>query len=384
MRTKIAAGIDIGTHEVKIILTESRPEGERAMPKIIGASSIESKGVRHGYIVNPGEAAESVLQAVSTIEKASGIKVKKAVISISGISLSSMVGTGSVSISRGDSEVSELDIEKASAAAEKNVPASALINKRIVHTVPLSYKIDGKPVFGRPRGMKGNKLEVRALFVTCLSQHLDDLVETITEAGIEVIDIVASPVAAALVALSKNQKVAGCVLANIGAETLSIVVYENNLPISVEVFPLGSTDITNDIALGLKIPIEEAESLKRGGALAHVQLSKKKLDEIVSARLYDMFDLIEAHLKKLDRNGLLPAGIILIGGGAGIPLIEELAKDSLKIPARIINHKEAPYSVAYGLSMLALNGDETGATGTAQKGSPVVENSLKWLKQFLP
>ncbi|MFA6158286.1 MAG: cell division protein FtsA [Candidatus Paceibacterota bacterium] len=384
MRTKIAAGIDIGTHEVKIILTETRPEGERATPKIVGAASAESKGIRHGYIVNPGEAAESVIQAVAAVEKASGIKVKKAVISISGISLSSMVGTGSVSISRGDSEVTEMDIDKASAVAEKNIPASALLNRRIVHTVPLSYKIDGKPVFGRPRGMKGNKLEVRALFVTCLSQHLDDLVETITEAGIEVIDIVASPVAAALVALSKNQKVAGCVLANIGAETLSIVVYENNLPISLEVFPLGSTDITNDIALGLKIPIEEAESLKRGGTPAHVQFSKKKLDEIVSARLYDMFDLIEAHLKKIDKNGLLPAGIILIGGGAGIPLIDELAKDSLRIPARIISHKEAPYSVAYGLSMLALNGDETGATGTAPKNSPIVENSLKWLKQFLP
>jgi cell division protein FtsA len=384
MRTKTAVGIDIGTHEVKVILTEPRADEERAMPKILCGVSAESKGVRHGYIVDAQEAAEGVVQAVGTVEKNFGIKVKKAVISISGISLSSMTGTGSITVTRGDSEISDLDIEKVSAIAEKNIPASMLLNRRIVHTVPLSYKIDGKPVFGRPRGMKGSKLEVKALFVTCLSQHLDDLVETITEAGIEVIDIVASPVAAALVALSKNQKVAGCVLANIGAETVSIVVYENNLPISLEVFPLGSTDITNDIALGLKIPIEEAETLKRGGTPANVQFSKKKLDEIVSARLYDIFDLIDAHLKKIDRNGLLPAGIILTGGGAGIPGIEELAKDSLRIPARIGSLKDNPYSVAYGLSMLALNGDESGATGTGPKGHPAIEKALQWLKQFLP
>jgi len=384
MRTKTAVGIDIGTHEVKVILTEPRADGERAMPKILCGVSAESKGVRHGYIVDAQEAAEGVIQAVGTVEKNFGIKVKKAVISISGLSLSSMTGTGSITVTRGDSEISDLDIEKVSAIAEKNIPASMLLNRRIVHTVPLSYKIDGKPVFGRPRGMKGSKLEVKTLFVTCLSQHLDDLVETITEAGIEVIDIVASPVAAALVALSKNQKVAGCVLANIGAETVSIVVYENNLPISLEVFPLGSTDITNDIALGLKIPIEEAETLKRGGTPANVQFSKKKLDEIVSARLYDIFDLIDAHLKKIDRNGLLPAGIILTGGGAGIPGIEELAKDSLRIPARIGSLKDNPYSVAYGLSMLALNGDEGGATGTGPKGHPAIEKALQWLKQFLP
>jgi len=384
MRTKIAAGIDIGTHEVKIVLTESRPEDQRAMPKIVGVGSAESKGVRHGYIVNAQEAAESVLHALANVEKNSGIRVRKAVVSISGISLSSMIATGSISISRGDSEVSDMDIEKASAVAEKNIPASALVNRRIVHTVPLSYKIDGKAVFGRPRGMKGNKLEAKVLFVTCLSQHLDDLVETITEAGIEVIDIVAAPVASALVALSKNQKVAGCVLANIGAETVSIVTYENNLPLSVEVFPIGSVDVTNDIALGLKIPIEEAESLKRGGAPSHVQFSKRKLDEIIGARLSDIFDLIEAHLKKIDRNGLLPAGIILIGGGSGIPSIEELAKDSLRIPARVGTAKEAPYAVAYGLSMLALSGEESGSLGGGARRHPIVKKSLDFLKQFLP
>ncbi|HEY4500615.1 MAG TPA: cell division protein FtsA, partial [Candidatus Paceibacterota bacterium] len=292
MRTHIATGIDIGTYETKVVIAESNPNDEKSLAKIIGTGRAESRGLRHGYIVNIRETTQSVMQAVAQAEKASGVKIKRAFISIGGISLESIVSPGTAVISRADSEVTDMDIEKTTRVAEKNIPGGQIINRRIIHTVPLSYKIDGKPVFGRPGGMKGNKLEARVLFVTCLFQHLDNLVEAVTDAGIEVLDIVAGSLASSLVTLSKNQKVAGCLLTNIGAETISIVVFENNLPISLEVFPLGSTDITNDIALGLKTSIEDAENLKRG-VLSAIQFPKKKLDEIISARLSDMFDLME-------------------------------------------------------------------------------------------
>src|SRR5690606_12965798 len=110
-----------------------------------------------------------------------------------------------------------------------------------------------KKILGRVAGLKGSKLEVKALFVTCLEPHLGDLIEAVEEAGVDVIDVVASPIAASFVTLSKPQKMTGCVLANIGAETLSIVVFEDNIPVSLEVFPIGGANITNDIALGLKI-----------------------------------------------------------------------------------------------------------------------------------
>ena len=393
MRKHIAVGIDIGTYQVKVVVSESDPENDRILPRIIGTGFSESKGLRHGYIVNSRDVTKSVIQAVAQAEKVSGIKIKKAFISIGGISLQSVTSTGSVVISRGDAEVSHIDIDKAMGVAERNIPSAQTINRRIIHPVALSYKIDGKPVFGRPLGMKGNKLEVKAMFVTCLSQHLDDLVDAITDAGIEVLDIVASPIAASLVALTKNQKVAGCLLANIGAETVSIVVYENNLPISLEVFPIGSTDITNDIALGLKLPIEEAESLKRG-SLSNAQISKKKLDEIVAARLSDIFDLIEAHLKKIDRNGLLPAGIIITGGGSGIATIEDLAKASLKLPSRIAHLglasgkdgiKDSSWSVAYGLTILGIGSeDENDQGGFVKTGSGIMGKLGGWFKQFLP
>lgn len=391
MRKHIAAGIDIGTYQVKVVISESDPESDRILPRIIGTGFAESKGLRHGYIVNSRDVTKSVMQAIAQAEKVSGVHVKKAFISIGGISLQSLVNIGSVVISRGDSEVSQIDIDKALTLAERNIPSGATINRRIIHTVPLSYKIDGKPVFGRPLGMKGNKLEAKVLFVTCLSQHLDDLVDAISDAGIEVLDVVASPLAASLVTLSKNQKVAGCLLANIGAETVSIVVFENNLPVSLEVFPIGSTDITNDIALGLKVPIEDAESLKRGGSLS-LNVSKKKLDEIVSARLSDIFDLIEAHLKKIDRNGLLPAGIIITGGGSGIATIEDLAKASLKLPARLATLgstgkdgvKDSSWSVAYGLTILGIGGEEGQESGISKGGRTFLEKVGGWFKQFLP
>lgn len=391
MRKHIAAGIDIGTYQVKVVISESDPDSDRGLPRIIGTGYAESKGLRHGYIVNLRDVTKSVMLAVAQAEKASGTRVRKAFISIGGISLQSVVSLGSVVISRGDAEVSQIDIDKATSLAERNIPASHSLNKRIIHTVPLSYRMDGKPLFGRPLGMKGNKLEAKVLFVTCLSQHLDDLVDAISDAGIEVLDIVASPLAASLVTLSKNQKVAGCLLANIGAETVSIVVFENNLPISLEVFPIGSTDITNDIALGLKVPIEEAETIKRGD-ISFVQVSKKKLDEIISARLSDIFDLIEAHLRKIDRNGLLPAGIIITGGGSGLATIEDLAKASLKLPSRIatmgVNGKEgikdSAWAVSYGLTILGIGLDDGNESGLAKNSSTIVKKITDWFKQFLP
>jgi len=391
MRTHIATGIDIGTNEIKVVVAESNPDDEKSLAKIIGTGKAESRGVRHGYIVSTRETTRSIMQAVTQAEKASGVKVKRACISIGGISLESISSLGTAVISRADTEVTEMDIEKAITLSERNIPASQILNRRIIHTIPISYKIDGKPIFGRPQGMKGMKLEAKVLFITCLSQHLDDLIESVVDAGIEVLDIVASPLASSLVALSKNQKVAGCLLANIGAETVSIVVFENNLPLSLEVFPIGSTDITNDIALGLKASIEDAENLKRG-ILAGEQFSQKKLDEIIEARLSDIFDLIETHLKKIDRNGLLPAGIIITGGGSNLPCIEEMAKSTLKLPARIAtlsvngkdNVKDSTWSVAYGLSVLGIGTEDISEQGFSKNGATLAKKVGSWLSQFLP
>ncbi len=394
MAKKISAGIDIGTYQVKVMAAENAHVGERIAPRVTGTGFAESKGLRHGYIINQTDVTKAIQAAVAQAEKTSGFRIKSAYLSVGGIGLSSMTSTGTVAVSRADSEISDLDVDKAIDASRAAIPASLSVNRRVIHTIPIQYRVDGKPVLGnKPTGMKGNKLEAKVLFVTAIENHLQDLIQAVEDAGVEVPQVIAAPLAASLVTLTKSQKIAGSVLANIGAETVSIVVFENNIPISLETFPIGSNDITNDIALGLKIPLEEAERVKLG-AITGATYPKKKLDDIIEARLSDILDLIEAHLKKIGRSGLLPAGIILTGGGSGISALEELARSSLNLPSRIASMnwsggmrepiKDASWSVAYGLCRIGLSQEDEEQTlgvGLAHKARGTLKNLLR---QLLP
>ncbi len=152
--------------------------------------------------------------------------------------------------------------------------------------------------------------------------------------GVRVKNYVATPLATQNLLLTDIQKNFGCVLIDIGAETVSVSVFENNTPTSIHVFGIGSLDITKDIALGLRITPEEAESVKIG-IVSFQSISKKRLDEIIEARLSDIFELIDKYLKKIGRSGLLPAGAIIVGGGSQMQMIESVAKTMLKIPVKI-------------------------------------------------
>lgn len=363
----------------------------KIVKRIIGIGATASKGLRHGYIVHAGDAAKSLAQAIAQAERSARTRIRRAYVSIGGISLESTIGSGSVVISRADSEITDNDVERAVAAAEES-HLESVHNRRIIHSVPIEYRIDGKEILGRAAGMKGLKLEVKVLIITCLAQHLDDFVEVVEELGIEVEDVVASPLAAGIVNLTKTQKIAGVVLANIGAETVSVVVYENNLPVSLKVFPIGSTAITNDIALGLKIPLDEAEEVK----LKHpreTEYSRKQLEDIIEARLVDILELVEAHLKKIKKSGLLPAGIVITGGGSGVATLEDLAKASLKLPSKIAELsiastkgviRDPSWSVAYGLAMLGLASPSEEPHGFRIATRRTRDNLLSWVRQFLP
>jgi cell division protein FtsA len=394
MARNIAVGIDIGTYQIKVVVVESVREKDKDSFKIIGTGFAESKGLRHGYIINSGDTSRSLRLAIAEAEKTSNIKIKRAYLSIGGIGLSSVMSHGSIIIPRADSEITEVDVKNVLAVAESEIPSNISINKKIIHTIPLSYKVDGRLVLGRPIGMKGIKFEAKVLFITCLEHHLNDLIETVEDLDIEVINIMASPLAGSLVTLNKTQKIAGCVLANIGSETVSVVVFENNMPISLEVFPIGGTDITNDIALGLKIPLEEAENLKLNNE-KELNYPKKKLEEIILARLSDIFDLIESHLKKLGLSGLLPAGIILTGGTSGVSTIEDLARATLKLPSKLgsVNFttslknfqvKDSSWSVAYGLCVWGLSNNEEISLGAPTATNQAKNKLISWFKQFLP
>lgn len=400
MARQIAVGIDIGTSKTKVIIAQGFEQDGHFVPKIIGTGISNTKGVERGFITNIEEASESVRQAISKAEKTANVKVRRAYVSFGGIGLSSLTSSGSIAISRADLEITERDLALALEVAEQAIPKAISLNKRIINTIPIEYKIDGKVSWGEPVGLKAQKLEVKILFITCLEHHLTDLIKTVEGAEVEVIDVVALPVATSFVTVGKKQRRVGCLLADIGAETLSVITFENNNPISLEVFPVGGENITNDIALGLKMPLDEAENVKLGG-LSRTPYVKKKLDEIISARLDDCFELIENHLKKIGRDSLLPAGVILTGGGANIPSLRTFVESTLSLPAQIAEiHfgsneknkiKDNIWATACGLALLGFNAnDEGGFMGskktpiTTKSGQKVIRKISRWLSQLLP
>ena len=386
MARSFIVGVDLGSSVTKTVVLSARG-GEGA--EVLSAVSVPSRGIRHGYVVNISAAADSIKRSVALAEKEAGIQIKRAYFSIGGISLSSETTIGGAIISKSDGEVTAFDIKTAIASAEETL---ALKNKRIIFSTATGWKIDGKEIHGKPDGMHGVKLEVKMFYVTCLSQHLDDLVSASAEAGIEVLDIIPSPIAASNIALSERQRAVGVILVNIGAETVSIAVFENNALIGLSVLPIGSTDITNDIALGFRIPLEEAESIKTGSVMS-ANYPKRKVDEIVEARFSDIFELVDGYLKKIKRSGLLPAGIVITGGGSGNGLVEGLARNMLRLPSKVgsgdlLSHIKGPardstWFVSFGLAMIAREGSSEGRSHTSS-GNKAKGFLKEFLRQFLP
>lgn len=388
MARRIATGIDIGTHQTKVVIVEEVATPEGPQIHIIGTGMSETAGMRHGYVVDLADATASILAAKKQAESVARIPIRSGFLAVGGVSLDETRGESETVISRADQVITDLDIEKvrsgARAAAEPN-----FLNRKVLHEIPLAWKVDGHKVLGEPLGMRGTKLEGEFLFITCLAQHAEQLTTAVENADIEVIDRMASPLAGSYVTLTKDQKMKGCVLANIGAETVSIVVYDEGLPVSAKVFPIGSTNITDDLALGFKISLEDAERIKLGRLTGNMY-PRKKVDEIVATRFRAMFDLIDKHIKSLGRKHSLPAGIVLTGGGAGTGSISDIAKGTLNLPSRIADIrltsdtkiKDATWAVAYGLALWGLTGD----TEPAKKNpfGDIGKSFREFIAQFMP
>jgi len=331
MPRNLRVGIDLGSENTRIVVAEigKGDKGEKN-PKIIGAGEVKSRGIRHGYVVDLDLAEKSLRQALELAETSSGVKIKSAVVGLSGVSLRADAASGIAMVGKADGEVTSLDIKKAQTDAEENLKIG---NRKIVHLFPTSFRLDGKEVLGRVEGMRGTKLETKAIFVTYSSQHLEDLLDTVALAKVESSDAVATAVAASTLVLSEREKIVGVALLDIGAEKTTVAVFENGTLVSLYSFGLGGADITNDIALGFKTSLDTAEKVKLGDLPP--EFSRKKLEEIVEARMADIFELVGNHLKKIKRSELLPAGAVFVGGGALTGGLIEFSKSTLKLPSRI-------------------------------------------------
>lgn len=360
MAKNVTVGIDIGCSTTRIMVVEHGAERDKKTSRIIGTGMTKTRGLARGFVHDQKELIKTIAEAAREAEVSSGIKIREASVSVGGITLESKVARGSAIISRADNEVTNFDIEKAIKDSEQNLKVP---NKRIIETVPVIHKLDGREVYGKIEGLRGVRLEITSLFIACGNQHLEDIVSAVNAAGIDVVDVVASPIAASTTALDDRERFAGCILVDIGDETTSVIVFEDGNIISLKVFPIGSNNITNDLALGLKIALEEAEGLKLGRTTT--DMPQKKIDDIIAGRVHEIFDVVGKFLKKINRDERLPAGAIIIGGAASIKGIEDVAKRILGLPSKVNGLKsknaiDPTWFVAYGLAM---SGKETERRG---------------------
>lgn len=389
---KIVVGIDVGSQMTRVIVAEEAAKLGMP-PKIVGIGYSASRGIHHGYITSTREATDSIAEAIAMVEKSTGIEIKRAYVSLGGISLSSTIGSGAVGIARPDGEVSDEDMMNVVTIARETFSANKK-NLKVLHSIPMKYRLDGAEVMGNPVGMRGSRIETRVVFVTVQEHHFNDLVTAITDTGVDIIEVIAAPIAESLATLTKKQKMVGCGLLNIGAETTSLAVFDNDIPVSVGIFPLGSNEITNDIALGLRVSLDEAEKIKIG-AFDSRQYSKKKIEAIVDARLSDIFELVQNHLKVIKRDGLLPAGIIITGGGGMLAHIDDFSKVALKLPSvvmhadLVINSRrgtdlDPSWFVAYGLCFLEDDEEVYGSRIFKQAFKETKKGLVKFFREFLP
>jgi len=354
MARRVYTGIDVGTQNVKVVIAAPAESPEAPM-HILGVGTAVAKGMRHGFVADQKEVSRSVAEALSRAASAAKIRVRRARVSMGGVGLEEIHSTADITLTASGGIVTDREVERVTRESEKRA-ISKLTNRVILHTIPIEFRVDNNKVFGKAVGLQGTKLSVDTLLITALAQHKDELEDAIEAAGIEVEDVMAAPLAASLVTLTKAQKTAGVALANLGAETLSVIVFDNDIPVSLKVFPTGGAAVTNAIALAFKIPLTEAEQMKRG-AVTGSDIAPRRMNVIIAAQLRAMFSALNAHFKAIGRQRLLPAGLVITGGGAGLPGVVDVAKTILKLPAQV-THGHFPrastvdpsYTVAYGLA----------------------------------
>jgi cell division protein FtsA len=357
MRDNVIAGLDVGSTSIRLVIGQkiTGPAGDEL--QIIGAVSGPTSGVSRGVVNSIEEATSSISACLEKAERLVGVPITKVWVSINDPYIKCERSKGVVAVGRSDGEINDNDVNRAIEAARA---LAVPVNYEILHVIPIKFSVDNQGDVKDPIGMTGIRLEVETLIVQGLSTQIKNLTKAIYRTGLEIEDLVIAPLAAAEAVLSSKQKELGVALVNLGSSTTSLAVYEERNLIHTAVLPIGAEHITADIAIGLRCPINLAERIKKeyGTAIADSidngeevdvsqlvkeeevnddisYISRHYLAEIISARVEEIFDKIDHEFKKIDRSGMLPAGIIFVGGGADLEGLVEASKKRLRLPAAL-------------------------------------------------
>ncbi|MEL7561969.1 cell division protein FtsA [Dehalogenimonas sp. 4OHTPN] len=342
MKKRLSA-IDVGTTKVCAIMADADEAGIR----ILGVGVVSSRGLQKGMVVNLNEARESIRKAVSMAEQTAGFKMASAIVNITGRHIHSANNRGVIAISRKDEVVKQADVNRALEVARNTaIPA----DRRLLHLLPLSYTVDGQEGVKSPVGMHGFKLEVETHMVTASATAVENLSKCIKGAGVEIDEMIFSPLACAEAVISADEMMDGIILADIGGGTTDIAVFKDGKPIHTSVLPVAGYQITHDISVGLGVSWELAEEIKlRYGSVMPVgdagndqmlsegghSFPQSQVSEIIRSRVEEMVRLALLEVPGEDYQNLLRGGMVLTGGSANLPGLAEMGQEVARLPVRI-------------------------------------------------
>ncbi len=346
---QLLTGIDIGSTAIRVVVGQIT---ETPKPQLIGVADVPAEGISKGSITSIEDAVAAISSALEKAERMTGRPIERAYVGMNGLHITSQESHGVIAVSRADNEIQDEDVERVIEAAQA---VSTPPNYEILHIIPRSYSVDDQHGIKDPVGMTGIRLEVHAQIILGLSSQIKNLTKCVYRTSVDIDDLVYGILAASECVLTKRQKELGVALVNIGSSTTTIMVFEEGDVLHTKVLPVGSGHITNDIAIGLRSSIDIAERLKiefgtalpdevgkkedvsldEVGGPAEEMVSRRQIAEIIEARLEEILKMVEKELASIDRAGMLPAGVVLIGGGVKLPGVVEVAKRVFRLPSMI-------------------------------------------------
>ena len=395
------AALDIGTHTIKALVVSQKNGGDL---EAVFQTQRESKGVRRGIVVKPEDVSYILQDIFNQLKTELNKKIGSLYVNIDGSHLFCQSSHGLISVSRADHKISEEDIHRVLQEA-KVVSLPPL--KEIFDIVPQEFIIDGERGVKEVRGLQGVKLEADILAIGGFSPYLKNHTQAILNSDFQILDRVPSPVAAAFACLTEKQKELGSAIVDMGAGTSGLAVFKEGGLIHLAILPMGSDNITQDIAVGFKTEMDLAERIKlEYGSCQPVKnkksekikvegedplvFSQKQLLGIIVPRVSEIFGEINRHLKSISKEKSLPGGVVLTGGGAKLPKIAELAKKELKLPVRIgrprgiLNLDDPIWSVSCGLILGGLNLEDSGKESFSGTQEGIGGKIKKIFKIFIP
>ncbi|MES2623076.1 MAG: cell division protein FtsA [Patescibacteria group bacterium] len=419
--------LDIGTKSLRLLVLENQNEN-----KIIAATSVQIDYIKRGVVQDIDALTQSIRIAISQIHKIYLAHIDKVVISLSGVCVGSIANRAEITNKHKAGIITENTIQDLYDKVEARIPESIIQNKKVVHIIPQEFRIDGKKISTlHPQNLRGAVIDMKALCIFVHKQHLDAILCACEEVDLIVDDVVIGEYAFTKKIIREADRLAGACIVNIGADTTTVTTYDEGVPLLLDVFPIGSQDITKDLALGLKVPIAQAEQIKLNPAhglqylakeLTEVLIKKQNIaikkdqrekalymnleeryHEIVYARLIDIFELVQQHVRKIKKDKLLPAGVIIHGAGGRIEDVAIIAKEILHLPVQVLNevalytavckHKQSEniiHSVdslttyASGVFYLTQHEEEHHISHGPLDKDTIWTKIFNWCKQFLP